>query len=318
MKNAITLGAAAFAVTALVTVGSAQAGFPEKDITFVIPYGPGGGFDTYVRKISPVLARYLPNKVNVVPKNVSGGGGRKALAKLYRDKPDGYTISIFNMPGMMLDKILGKKASFDIERFSWVGRVGLSTYVLTRSAKSKFKSVKDLSKGKTAKYAITSYSSGSYVAGRIMSEAMGMKMKFLPGYTGSAAISLSMARGDTDVSLFNSASAGKWAKSGEIKLMMSLEKKSPWKDVPTARSLGHPELELLTVGRFVGGPPGMKPEVVKILSDALEKALADKEIQAWSKKTRRPVNPLSGSNSAKALDEIVKFFGNYKEALAKR
>jgi tripartite-type tricarboxylate transporter receptor subunit TctC len=299
-------------------VGSAQAAFPEKDITFVIPYGPGGGFDTYVRKISPVLARYLGNKINVVPKNVSGGGGRKALKKLYRDKPDGYTISIFNMPGMMLDKILGKKASFDIDRFSWIGRVGQSTYVLTRSAKSKFKSVKDLSKGKPAKYAITSYSSGSYVAGRIMAEAMGMKIKFLPGYKGSAEISLSMARGDTDISLFNSASASKWAKSGEIKLMMSFEAKSPWKGVPTARSLGHPELELLTVGRFVGGPPGMKPEVVKILSDALKKALTDKEIQAWSKKTRRPINPLSASKSANSLDEIVNFFSKYKDALGKR
>ena len=318
MKNATILGAAMFAMATLVSVGSAQAAFPEKDITFVIPYGPGGGFDTYVRKVAPVMQKYLPNKVNVVPKNIAGGGGRKALTKLFRDKPNGYTISIFNMPGMMLDKILGKKANFDIDKFSWIGRVGLSTYVLTRSAKSKFKSIKDLTSGKSAKFAITSYSSGSYVAGRIMGEAMGMNIKFLPGYKGSAAISLGLARGDTDISLFNSASASKWAKSGEIKLVMALQRKSPWKDVPTARSLGHPELEVLNVGRFVGGPPGMDPKIVKILSDALEKALNDKDIQAWSKKTRRPVAPMSASATKTNLSELAKFFSKYSSALAKR
>ena len=51
------------------------AGFPEKDINFVIPNRPGGGFDVYARATARFMQKYLPNKVNVVPKNMVGASG---------------------------------------------------------------------------------------------------------------------------------------------------------------------------------------------------------------------------------------------------
>ena len=146
MIKSIGMGAAAFGAAALVAAGTASAAFPEKNITFIIPYGPGGGFDTYVRKIAPVMAKHLGGKVNVVPKNVAGAGGRKALNVLYRAKPDGYNIAVFNMPGMLLDKILGKKQSYDIDKFTWLGRIAQSKYVLTVGKKSPYQDIKSLQK----------------------------------------------------------------------------------------------------------------------------------------------------------------------------
>ena len=58
---------------------AAAAGFPERDITFIIPNQVGGGFDAYVRAIAPVMEKYLPNKVNVLPLNVPAGGGAKGV-----------------------------------------------------------------------------------------------------------------------------------------------------------------------------------------------------------------------------------------------
>ena len=146
MIKRIGLGAAAFGAVALTMAGTAGAAFPEKNITFIIPYGPGGGFDTYVRKIAPVMAKHLGGKVNVVPKNVAGAGGRKALNVVYRAKPNGYTIAVFNMPGMLLDKILGRKTTFDIDKFTWLGRIAQSKYVLAVGKKSPYQSVKALQK----------------------------------------------------------------------------------------------------------------------------------------------------------------------------
>ncbi|HSH12338.1 MAG TPA: tripartite tricarboxylate transporter substrate-binding protein, partial [Desulfurivibrionaceae bacterium] len=247
MNKHLALGTAAFALAALGLAGPAGAAFPEKNITFVIPYGPGGGFDTYVRKIAPVMEKYLPNKVNVVPKNVAGAGGKKAIASLYRGKPDGYTIAIFNMPGMLLDKILGQKTSYDIDKFVWLGRIAQSKYVLTVGTKGKYQTVQDLQKAKNLKYAVTSPSSTSYVAGKIMSAALGLDVKFLPGYKGSSKISLSIVRGDTHLSLFNTRSYVRWAKGGDLKAVLSFEKKSSFPGVPTAAEIGKPELELLTI-----------------------------------------------------------------------
>ncbi|MDX1483658.1 MAG: tripartite tricarboxylate transporter substrate binding protein [Alphaproteobacteria bacterium] len=309
------IGTAVFGAFALATAGTAGAAFPEKNITFIIPYGPGGGFDTYVRKIAPVMEKYLPNKVNVVPKNVAGAGGRKALNVLYRAKPDGYNIAVFNMPGMLLDKILGKKSTYDIDRFTWLGRIAQSKYVLTVGTKGKFQSVKDLKAAKNLKYAVTSTNSGSYVAGKIMAKATGMDIKFLPGYKGSAKISLSIIRGDTHLSLFNTRSYAKWAKGGDLKAVLSFEKKSPFAGVPTAAEVGHPELEALTIERVVGTTPGVPADKAKVLSDALFAALNDPAIQAWHKKTKRPIDPLRGPETGKLLQDLAQFFTKYKDVL---
>jgi len=313
-----TLGASIAMAAAVAFTGSANASsFPSRDINFIIPYGPGGGFDTYVRKIAPVLERHLPNKVRVIPRNDPGAGGRKALTTLYRERPDGYTIAIFNMPGMLLDKIQGQKTSYDIDNFTWLGRIGVSAYALTVGGKSDIKTWEDL-KNRSLKYAIVNWSSGAYVSGRILAEAMGLDVTFLPGYKGSADISLSMVRGDTDISLFNAVSAGRWAKDGDIRILLSLEKESPWPDVPTVVDAGYPEMTTLTVDRYVGGAPGLPEDVANILSESLMKALNDPEIQEWKKTTGAEIDPLTGPQAAAELKKMAEFYTRYKEALAKR
>ena len=318
MIKRIGLSAAAFGAVTLATASMAGAAFPEKKITFIIPYGPGGGFDTYVRKIAPVMQKHLGGKVNVIPKNVAGAGGKKALNVLYRAKPNGYTIAVFNMPGMLLDKILGKKSSYDIDRFTWLGRIAQSKYVLAVGKKSPYQSVKALQKAKRLKYAITSYNSGAYIAGKIMAKALGMNIKFLPGYKGSAKVSLSMVRGDTHLSLFNTRSFAKWAKGGDIKGVLSYEKKSPFAGVPTVAEIGHSSLEALTIERVVGTSPGVSANVQKVLSDALYAALTDPAIQKWHKKTGRPIDPLSGPETGKLLNNLTQFFTKYKSVLKKK
>src|SRR6478672_11630489 len=95
---------AGLAAPALILPRAARsaAAFPTKNIQFVIPYAPGGGFDVYPRVVAPVMEKYLPNKVNIVPINVPSGGGSRGVAQLYRAKADGYTIGILNVPGMFI------------------------------------------------------------------------------------------------------------------------------------------------------------------------------------------------------------------------
>src|SRR5262249_1693771 len=105
-------------------VAKAAPAFPNKNIQFVIPYAPGGGFDVYVRVIAPVMEKYLPNKVNIVPINVPSGGGSRGVAQLYRAKPDGYTIGILNIPGMFILQQQQGAGAYDLAKFSWIGTMG--------------------------------------------------------------------------------------------------------------------------------------------------------------------------------------------------
>ena len=212
------LSAAMVGAAMALSGGALAADFPKKNITFIIPYGPGGGFDTYVRKLAPMMEKHLPNKVNVIPKNVDGAGGRKALNDLYRAKPNGYTIAIFNMPGMLLDKILGKKSRFDVEDFTWLSQIAVTPYILSVNSKGPYQTIEALKNAKESlKYPVTSPNSTAYVAGKIMAAAIGLKVKFLHGYKGSAKISLSIIRGDTHLSLFAVRQHAKYAKSGDLK-----------------------------------------------------------------------------------------------------
>jgi len=309
MAGAVALG------VATVFSGSAFAAFPEKNITFIIPYAPGGGFDTYVRRIAPAMEKYLPGKVNVLPKNVDGAGGRKALSDLYRAKPDGYTLAIFNMPGMLLDKILGKKTQYEIDRFVWLSQLAVSPYVLAVNPKGPYQTIADLKKAKGLKYPVTSPASTAAVAGKILAAAIGLDVKMLPGYKGSSKTSLSIIRGDTHLSLYANESYAKYAKGGDLKAVLSLENKSPWPGVPTVGEIGHPELTALATERIVGTAPGTPKAIAAVLENALVKAGNDPEIQAWAKKANQDMRPTSADGAAKRVDHLITFYSRYKEAL---
>jgi len=294
----------------------AQAAFPEKNITFIIPYSPGGGFDTFVRKIAPEMEKHLPNKVSVIPKNVDGAGGRKALNDLWRAKPDGYTIAIFNMPGMLLDKIIGKKTRYQIEKFEWLSQLAISPYTLAVNTKGPYTSIEALRKAKGLKYPVTSPASTAAVAGKILASAIGLDIKILPGYKGSSKTSLSIIRGDTHLSLFANRQYAKYAKGGDLKAVLVLEDKSPWPGVPTVGDIGHPEMTALATERIVGTVPGTPKAILKVLENAIVKGGNEPTIQAWSKKGERGLNPTSAADTAKRVDHLIKFYSKFKKVLA--
>src|SRR5580692_8964220 len=118
-RRALIIGAGIAAPTlALPRLARAAAAFPNKNIQFVIPYAPGGGFDVYVRVIAPVMEKYLPNKVTIVPINVAAGAGSRGVTQLYRSKPDGYTVGILNIPGMFILQQQQGAGAYDLSKFS--------------------------------------------------------------------------------------------------------------------------------------------------------------------------------------------------------
>ena len=96
----------------------AHAEAPGRDVSFLIPYAPGGGFDLYVRTVIPAMQKALG--VTIVPNNVEGAGGARAANMLDRARPDGATIGVLNIPGLLLLDGLG----FDVTKLSWIGNLG--------------------------------------------------------------------------------------------------------------------------------------------------------------------------------------------------
>jgi tripartite-type tricarboxylate transporter receptor subunit TctC len=315
MARKLLLAAAAAAV-ALGSAGQATAGYPEKDITFLIPFSPGGGMDSTARQIASVLPKYLPNKVNVVPKNEAGAGGRLAMGQLYRAKPDGYTISVFNIPGAAMPQMTGEKVSYDITKVVWIGRMSTSPYLLGVSAKSDIKTIEDIKKlGRPLKIASVGFGTTVYTAASIAKSVIGFKAAMVTGYKGTRNIILGVIRGDADAAIAPTQTFASFVRSGDIRGVVTFEEKSSYPGVQTIAEAGYPQLTGLGVERLIGAPPGLPAEIQKILSDAVGKAIQDPESVAWAKKTKRPFAYLPAEKTQAAVDRALKNLADYPDAL---
>lgn len=314
------LGAVAVATLALGLPAPGLAEYPEKDITFIIPFSPGGGMDTTPRAIVGPMSKYLPNNVKVVPKNIPGAGGRRGYAELARAKPDGYTICVINFPGAAIPSLTGEKVAYDINKFVWVARMSNSAYVIASAGKNDaIKQFADLKKlGRPVKFTHTGYGSTSYAASGIVREAMGIDSVPVSGYKSSSEYIVGMIRGDGDATIAPVESFYKFVQSGDVRALVTFEAKSTLPNVPTVRSLGFDELEGLGVDRMVAAPPGTPDNIRKILSDAFIKAMQDPEAQAWAKKVKRPFDPMDTNEATAYLKKSIAFYTKYKQALAKR
>lgn len=96
--------------------------YPQESIDWIIYAGPGGGYDTYSRAIADHMPRHLPNEVPIVPENMEGAGGRRAMDYIHNSEPDGYTIGIMNVvsfPQMQVNF----DVEYDIENVSYIGQI---------------------------------------------------------------------------------------------------------------------------------------------------------------------------------------------------
>ena len=301
---------AAFAVVAL-TAGPAMADWPnDKPIKIIIPYSPGGGFDTYVRGLAPVLAEQLGAGVTVVPENISGAGGKKGSSVLYKADPDGYTIGILNVPGITVAKARGDKLGFDPEKFTWLVKIADSPYGIATSAKSEMNSIQDLcGLGRPAKFAQTGPSSSGYITAVIVMKTMGCDYKMVTGYKGTSQAITAMLRGEVDASLRPLGSTAKYVKSGDLKVLMELTPEG-------VSAIGYPKLGQLGVKRMLAGPPGMSAELTAKLSDALLRTVNTDEIKALVKKRRDKHSPAGAAEAQKLHTELGVFYEQFKDLIA--
>lgn len=307
------------ATVALGVAGQASAEYPEKDITFIIPYSPGGGFDTTARQIASVLPKYLPNKVNVIPRNVPGAGGRKGTGQLYRAKADGYTIGVINMPGAAIPQLTGEEVNYDITKVTWIARMSTSPYLLGVNPKSGIKTLDDIKNlGRPLRMAHTGYGSTAYTGSSITKHVVGFKAVHITGYKGSKNYILGVVRGDAEAAEAPTQTFASFVKSGDIHPVVTFEEKSSFPGVPTIAEAGYPQLTGLGVERIVAAPPGLPANIQKILSDAIGKAAKDPASLAWAKKTKRPFHYLSAVETKASVDQSLKNFSEYPEALKKQ
>ncbi len=300
-------------------VQAAQPGFPAKPIQFIIPYAAGGGFDAYVRFISPVLETTLPRRVSVVPINVTAGSGARGITQLYRSKPDGYTIGIFDVPGMFIQQAVQGTTAYDLARFAWIGCMGEGErYLVGVGANSPLKSFADLqalSAKRPVKFAVTGLEGTATAAAVIGTEVLGIRRQLITGYRGSSDYIVAAIRGDSDAVISATSTMMKFARAGQLRILASFESHAGLPGIPDATRLGKPELDQITVERPVAAPPGTPPDIQAILSGALARAMADPKVVAWAKENDIVMRSKTPEEAAALVARQRAFFERWKKLL---
>lgn len=295
--------------------GSAAAAWPDdKPIKFIIPFGPGG-FDAYARTLAPALEEILG--AVVVPENVPGAGGRIGANRVYRARPDGYTIGLWNMPGMTMPALVGEKVRYDLDKLSWIAQLSFDAYGLAVSAGSAIRTFDDFCDlGRPASFAAQGgYTETASIAAVITMAELGCPYKLVTGYQSSSQATLGVMRGDVDARINPIGSLLPYIESGDVRLLVTFEREASIPDVPTIADLGYGEYENFGLRRVVAGPPGMPDAIRDRFSAALLEAMASPRLQEWSRKTNNPFSPLDSAATAEAMRAVARFYEQYGELL---
>ncbi len=320
------LAAAVLAAFTAIPMGEAQAqGFPNRPVTVIVPFPPGGVADVSIRTIQSSLERQL--KQPIIISNRAGAAGAVGMAAAAVAAADGYTIlctlpSISTIPEV--DTLFGRTPVFKREQFAPIARLNADPSMMVVNASTPWKTLKDMIedvKKKPNEFVYTS--SGIYGASHFPMEqllhAADIKMRHLPTNGGGPATNAVLgghAAGWASPPALASPhlAAGKmrglvvW---GDVRL-------EEFPDVPSAKELGYDLQYWVWAGLFV--PKATPAEPVNALRRAVGAAVKDPEYIAAMKKVQTPIAYLDApqfqefwDKDAARLAEITKKIGKVEE-----
>jgi|Deesub1362A_J573_1020465.scaffolds.fasta_scaffold00735_8 tripartite-type tricarboxylate transporter receptor subunit TctC len=298
--------------------------WPTESVTIIVPYKPGGGFDTYARGVEPFLEKYLGVPVAIV--NEPAGGGKGHLSKLYKMTPDGYTIGMLNLPGFAMYQIV-EEVDFDLRKLTYIAQISSDTRLIEVSSTSTIQTWEDLVKEAGKRTLLAgggSIGSTNHLFTIMMRETWGLNVKYIP-YKGSSGARVALLRGEIDFVPDVVTSALPLIKDGKIRPLLVVtgsKKRHPdLPDTPTDQEKGLEDISAGgTLSRGFIAPPNLPDSITKKWIDAFRRSLEDPEMVEWSKTSNRPLDPLYGEEyrqrALKALDKLEPLKQVLKKALA--
>jgi tripartite-type tricarboxylate transporter receptor subunit TctC len=274
---------------------AASAAFPDKPITLVIPYPPGGAVDVTGR----VIARGLESQLGqpVIVDNKPGAGTVLAAGALARAPADGYTLLLSGNTTFTVNPALRANLPYNpLTSFESIGNVGYSTLVLLANKDYKPNSLAEVisdAKAKPGKLSYASFGSGTtaHLAGEMLKQQAGIDMVHVP-YKGSAPAMTDLLGGRVEMSIDTTVAAAPQVAAGKLKAIAvtNVKRSATMPGVPTFAEAGFPGFDM-SPWIAVVAPKGLPPPVARTLAEALSRTLASPEVRAQLEKAGITVDP---------------------------
>jgi tripartite-type tricarboxylate transporter receptor subunit TctC len=282
MVFARALAAALLAACLLATGAASAQTYPNRPITLLVPFPPGGATDTIARIIQDTMQKSLGQ--TIVVENVGGAGGMIAANRAARADADGYTILIHQVAlaaGMSLYPNLTFDAAKD---FAPIGLINTAASTLAALATLPPNNLKELltwvkSSGHNIKIGHAGVGSYSHLAGVLIAQELGIKATQVP-YRGAGPALVDLLSGQVDMESQSAIVSGQLIKSGKLKAYAIIGRKrfAGLPDLPTLGELGYKKLDI-DFWHMLLAPAGTPRPIIDKLNSALRAALADPKVQ---------------------------------------
>ncbi|MEP6740440.1 MAG: tripartite tricarboxylate transporter substrate binding protein [Caldimonas sp.] len=281
----------------LATLADAQSGYPDKPITMIVPFPPGGVADTVARPVAEAMGREL--KQSVVVENKVGAGGAIGIGVAARAPADGYTVllslsSISILPEA--DRILDRKPAYLLSQFRPIARFTADPTVLVVRADARWKTLAEFLADVRRNPGVYNYgSSGNYgtmhVPMEMLKASAGFRMTHIP-YTGAGPAVVALLGGQVDAVASGPATVVQQIQGGKLRAL------AHWGDHPLAALPGVPSLtEAGFPVRFAQWsalfvPAGTPEDVVRKLRAAAAMVAADPNLRQIVGRAGSPIEYL--------------------------
>jgi tripartite-type tricarboxylate transporter receptor subunit TctC len=267
----------------LTGVATAQPKFPDRPIRLVVPFAPGGLYDSTGR---PWAESVKPHLGTVVIENMGGGGSSLGTAAVARAQPDGYTILLGGTPGLVVNFIASTRLPYHpIKDFESIAILGYNPTLIDVHPGLPVRTLKDLAdyaKANPGKLSFGSSGTGSanHLVGERFKALTGANIPHVP-YRGAGPAMTDLISGHIPMLVQSvNAQAFELHKAGKIRILAVTSKMrlAAAPDIPSVGEAGFPGL---TSQNFIGlyAPKGTPKAIVERLAQASRSALADKELQ---------------------------------------
>ena len=319
-----SLAAAALAALAIIPGARAETVeefYKKTQLSVYVGSGAGGGFDEIARVFSLHFARHLPGQPTPIVKNMPGAGGLLNVNFMYAQAPrDGSAIAAPFNTVFMLPLFGDPAAKFDARKFTWIGSLDKQTGTCVVWHTSDIKTRQDASK-RDVQVGATGVNATPAIFSNLMNTLFGTRFKVISGYTTNE-MRFALERGETEGicglawQTYKAVQPG-WIENRLIRpvAQMGLVKNKDLPDTPLAIDLlkdpaDRKVFELVVLpqefGRPFIAPPGIPADRAAAMTKAFAQTLTDPAFLADAAKIRLSLDPLTGEEIERLLDEAQK------------
>jgi tripartite-type tricarboxylate transporter receptor subunit TctC len=277
-------------MAALFTLPAGAQQFPDRQITMIVAFAPGGGTDVAARTLARSMEKDLGQPVVVL--NRAGAGGEVGWSELARAKPDGYTIGFINTPNIVTVPI-ERQARFRFEDFSPIANIVDDPggfWVLTGSPVASLADLIAEAKRRPGEiaYGTTGVGSDDHLAMLALERLTGAKFLHVP-FNGASQVRTALMSRQLSLAVMNMGEGMADWRQGLIRPLGSMAERR-WAgapEVPTFREMG---LDVVQGSmRGVAAPAGVPRPILERLARAVRKAVDDPEFRTAAAQQMLPL-----------------------------